>query len=216
MDVKDITLTNRTPWALLLAAAVLAGSVGTGLWWLTRPVPPEPPFELVACDTPEAIVILEDSSPSVTELDPNDLRIAAVHGILRHLRADPCTPYDVTTVVSFTQHQVTTGPLPASDIATIGRARGDSTDIAAAVDVAITSLREYPSHRPIVIMLTDLEDGSNVPIDATMARLVGTEIVVVSIGQARAPGGVTRLDLDNVELLTRQIGDVINQSRSNA
>lgn len=207
---RDHTLTAPLPWRVMLA--VLAALVGSALFvqWATRP---EPPFELVGCTTPEAVLILEDSSPSVVQADPDDHRMAAVQGMLRRLRAKPCTPDDVVGIISFTESQVMNGPAAAAQLGPIQRAAGDGTDIAAAVGVAIDQLQRYPTHRHIVIMLSDLQDRSQIPIDATMARLAGDEVVLVSIGDAQATNGVTQLDLSSIDQLTRQIGDVINRSR---
>lgn len=206
----EVRLAGPVPWRWLLAAATALAAAGTLAWWLSRP---ETPFALGTCSTPEVVLILEDSSPSVIQADPSDRRMAAVQSILRHLRATPCTPDDAVGVISFTETQVLNGPVPVAQLGPIGRATGNGTDIAAAVGVAVDQLARYPSHRHIVIMLSDLQDRSQIPIDATMARLAGDQVVLVSIGNAKVANGVTRMDLDSVDRLTRQIGEVINQSR---
>lgn len=202
---------SRLPWRPVVALLALLAPLLALWWYQSRPAPP---IELAECATPEAVTILEDSSPSVRRLDQADQRMLAVRQILQLLAAEPCTPDDVVTVISFTEVAAITGPSPPATIGRIERAVGEGTDIASAVEAGVNIAADRPGFRQIAIMLTDLEDGSGVPMDLTFDRLQGIDVVVVSIGDADPAGGVTEIDLRESTDITRRIAEVINTSRS--
>ena len=149
----------------------------------------------------------------MVDLDPTDRRIAAVNDIVRLLAGEPCTTDDVVTAVSFTTEQVVTGPSRPGALGRINRAIPGGTDIAAAVDVAVDLAAQRPGFRHIVVLVTDLEDGSGVPTDITLGRLAGFEPILISIGDSAGGSGVAQIRLLDTADITRHIADAINESR---
>ena len=223
METKHIGMSSRFPWRLLLLLLLLPLLVVGGCTWLAGEgdvVATPAPTTTVAgalvnnCAEKESLLILEDSSPSVRDLDAQDNRLLAIDKIIELVKAQPCQPDDEIAIVSFTENQVITGPANAANLGQIQQASGDSTDIAAAVDVVFDLVAARPDARHIVVMISDLDEGSGVPIDQTLDRFKDIELVVVSIGDLRAAGGVTEFQLRSPDQIAQQVANVINESRS--
>ncbi len=229
MDARVVRAGGRFPWELLVLLAWFAFAVGgviVTLWALvlyfstptstaaTAPVGVS--AELGVCRQPELVIVLEDNSASVVDLDPGDQRLDAVQSLVDLLVEQPCTDDDVVSVVSFTDRQAITGPAPAGRLGSIGRAGGDSTDIGAAVAEALAIVDGYPDHRPVIILLSDLEERSPVPLDETLQRLeqFGVELILVSIGDGDQRPGITQLVLRDASSISGDLIDAINVSRS--
>ncbi|MEO1064348.1 MAG: vWA domain-containing protein [Actinomycetota bacterium] len=216
MEGRLLRERGRTPWrwiGLGLLAACAAAVLGPGV--LSHSAGSTP--TLVACDRPEAVTILLDDSPSVIDLDRTDQRGGAVRRVLSSLAAEPCTGDDVVAVVSFADDQVVTGPAPAADLAHLRRAGGRSTDIAAAARVADELTHARADARQLIVLVSDLQEGSGTPIDATFERLLGItdDVIVVSIGEVDVGAGVSEIALRTGDDIAARIVERLNHDRRN-
>lgn len=230
MDSRAVHPRGRVPGELLALFAWIVVSVGgsiVSLWALVAYVrtsdvgspevgSPAAAATLQTCHQPELVIVLEDNSVSVSDLDPGDERLLAVRSLLERLTEEPCTADDLVSVVSFTDRQAITGPTMAAALGPIERAAGGATDIGAAVGQALLIADSYPEHRPVVIMLSDLEERSAVPLDDTLQRLEArdVELILVSIGDVEARPGTTQLALRNRSSIAADLVNAINRSRS--
>lgn len=223
MEATEVHVAGRVPsetflvaaWILFLigalSVAILSLLAWFGLGWFA-PMEETVPA-LVDCSTAESIILLEDDSGSVVDLDPDALRAAAVELLVDRLAGQPCTDADLVTVVSFTENQTVTGPIPASSIGSIPRAQGTGTNIAAAVDTAVGVVTRHPDHRHVVVLLSDMEDESGIPLQFTLNRLAGLELIVVPIGEVAPTAGAAQVELRDSAAVATDLVETINASR---